>query len=152
MGAFVMDHKNLPQKGFFHELQQFVDTFFSNPFADFFDLNMIQFHLFETEKAYVVEAELPGYHPKNIHLEVSGPYLRVRAKKTVLHEVQDDHDQTYVTEQSQQMMERMIDFPFSLEHKPIKASYRDHVLEIKIKKDGYVAHTISPIPVQSFIE
>ncbi|MFC3886085.1 Hsp20/alpha crystallin family protein [Bacillus songklensis] len=147
-----MNRKHLPQKGFFHELQEFVDTFFSNPFADFFDLNMVQFNLFETEEAYIVKAELPGYHPKNIQLEVTGPYLRVRASKTVLHEVQNDHDQTYVTEQSQEMIERMIDFPFSLEHKPITARYQNNVLEVTIKKDGFISEKITTIPVQSFIE
>lgn len=144
-----MDEKNLSPKGLFHELHKLMDTFLSNPFMNFFNTDMVRFNIIETMDSYIVEAELPGYQPKNIELRISGSSLHIHAFKTILQELHNEQDHTYITEQSQERVERTLSFPISLEHKPITASYKNQLLKIIIKKEGFVPKQKSAIFVQS---
>lgn len=144
-----MNEKHLSPKGLFHELHKLMDTFLSNSFMDLFNVNLVEFSVTETENAYIIEAALPGYHPKNINIHISGSYLHIHAFKTILQSVTNEQNQTFITEQSQESIQRKIPLPIAAEHKPITAVYQNQMLKIIVKKDGFISQKMTIIPVQS---
>ena len=68
----------------FREMEEFEKKFFANPFAGFFEAPALA--EFKTDVAdegdhYLLEADLPGFEKKDIHLDVNGDVLRVHAER-----------------------------------------------------------------------
>lgn len=68
----------------FRDMDEFEKKFFSSPFG-FFDTNMLD--EFKTDikdegDRYELEADLPGFDKKDIHLDINGDMLTVSSRKT----------------------------------------------------------------------
>ena len=67
----------------FREMDDFERNFFGNPFG-FFDNNALaefKTDITDTGDAYLLEADLPGFAKEDIHLDVNGDVLTVRAER-----------------------------------------------------------------------
>jgi HSP20 family protein len=82
----------------------------------------------ETEKEYVVRAELPGFEAPELAVEVRGEELRVRAEHKEAKKAEGEKETRYVE------FERTMTLPPGVEADKIEARYHSGILEIHLPK------------------
>ncbi|TYR80583.1 Hsp20/alpha crystallin family protein [Priestia megaterium] len=143
-----MNKKHLPtNQTFVKSFQELLEVVFSNPFMSYLDYDSVRVDLFETEDAYIVEAELPGYHPKNIMVHVQEDSLHLIATKQTIHELFDESKNTFSKETCEEKVEKMIDFPFSLREKKIEGTFKNYLLEVTIFKQPVKENLSKTVPI-----
>ncbi|MEH7387486.1 Hsp20/alpha crystallin family protein [Bacillus sp. JJ1521] len=103
-------------------LEDWMKQFLEDPYL--LDDYQFRVDLFETQNEYIIEAELSGYLPEQIRLNVKNDTFHIR-----LTDREKSSNDTILTE-------RIVTLPFELEKKKIKALFRNEILEIYIKKNS----------------
>lgn len=83
----------------------------------------------ETEKDVVVRAEMPGFEPAELNVELRNHRLFIKAEKKV--EETKKEKGTKVTERH---YERVVELPVETEPAKVEATYRNGVLEVHLPK------------------
>ncbi|WP_210365431.1 Hsp20/alpha crystallin family protein [Bacillus sp. REN3] len=118
-----------PVRGFL----QTIDEFFKHPFPH----SAFPIEMDETDKEYIVKAELPGVKKEDIAIDVIDNALTIAISKSEKLMIKDDLKQTLTQKTSQNRSSRTIPFSQRINEKKVKAIYKDGLLEVKIaKKQG----------------
>ena len=85
----------------------------------------------ETENAYILESDLPGFSREDIHAEINNGYLTIRAE----HKSEtEDKNETYLRrERSYGSFSRTFDLD-GIDAEAITASFKDGVLTLELPK------------------
>ncbi len=100
------------------------------------DLNLFDpdIDIFETDKAVMVEAELPGMKSADIDIQISKDgYLTIKGEKTNSHETTNE-DGYYFSERSFGFLNRSIALPENCQTEKAEADFKNGVLKIVIPK------------------
>lgn len=119
----------------FREMDDFERSFFGNPFG-FFDNNALaefKTDITDTGDAYLLEADLPGFAKEDIHLDVNGDVLTVRAERHSNHEEKNDKNQVIRCERSYGSYSRNYDIS-TVNADAITAKYENGVLKLNLPK------------------
>ena len=108
----------------FTRLEHFPRT---QPF--FFETALPNVHLEETNEAFLVEADLPGFTLEDVSLTLNGQTLGIRAESK-----QESSEQYQRQERRQRKLEREFRIPRSVDGERITASLTDGVLRISLPK------------------
>lgn len=119
-----MDKKENSKPMHIEGLEDWMEQFFDDPFTSCLDEYQFRVDLFETQKEYIIEAELCGFHAEQVSITVNGNVIQIQVI---------DYNQPPI---NQTVLERMVTLPFSLETKKITARFQNNILEIFIKKKG----------------
>ena len=119
----------------FRDMDEFEKKFFSSPFG-FFDTNVLD--EFKTDikdegDRYELEADLPGFDKKDIHLDINGDMLTVSAERHSEHEEKDKKNKYVRCERSYGSYSRSFDVS-GINIDGIEASYTDGVLTLTMPK------------------
>jgi HSP20 family protein len=117
-------------------LNEWMDTFFRDPLHRMLEGKSFRVDMYETDHNCVIQAELPGYDPEHINIEVLHSGIKITARHTEALEETNDQEQYYRKERSFESMERIITVPFEIEENETKAEYENGVLTITIPKNG----------------
>lgn len=120
----------------FREMEEFEKRFFGSPFGSFFrDGNISEFKTDITDEgdSFVLEADLPGFDKKDIHLDVSDNTLTVSAERRSEHEEKDKQSKYVHMERAYGRYSRSFDVS-SIDTNGIKAKYGDGVLRLVLPK------------------
>jgi HSP20 family protein len=93
------------------------------------------FEMTETEKEYVVRAELPGFEPTEVEVLLRGGVLTIEAK----HGEKPKEPKTEAEERAYAHMRRSVTLPEGVELEKLTAIYRNGVLEVRVPKTPEVA-------------
>ena len=77
----------------FREMDEFERNFFNGGFFGNNALAEFRTDITDTGDAYLLEADLPGFAKEDIHLDVNGDVLTVRAERRSSHEDKNDQNQ-----------------------------------------------------------
>ena len=87
----------------------------------------------ETEKTYVLEAELPGYDEKDIEVRLDGNNLTIESKKE--DEKTEERDHNYlIRERRISSFSRSFKLPDNADSEKISASFKNGILSLEIQK------------------
>jgi HSP20 family protein len=90
--------------------------------------------VYETEKEFVVELEVPGFEEKELGIEVSDHTLTVRGERL---ETKEQEKKTYrLRERLEREFERRFHLPAEADTKHVEAKFRKGVLEVHAPKIG----------------
>ena len=120
----------------FHEMEEFEKRFFDEPFDDFFKSGSIaEFKTDITDEgdSYVLEADLPGFDKKDIHLELTDNTLTVNAERHSEHEKKENRGKYIRVERSYGKYSRQFDVS-AVDTDKIKAKYDNGVLRLTLPK------------------
>ena len=119
----------------FREMDELERSFFGNPFGFFGGSALSEFRtdITDTGDAYLLEADLPGFDKKDIHLDVSGDVLTVRAERRSNHEEKDENHRVIRSERSYGSYSREFDLS-GVNADEITAKYEDGVLKLHLPK------------------
>ena len=121
-----------------------------NPFEDFFsdfgkgfwvkplalpaqtDLQM-KIDVKEDDKSFTVKADIPGVKKEDIHVDIDGDYVSIRAEAKQEKEEKKDAKVVY-SERSYGAVSRSFTLPVDVDEKSAKAEYKDGVLNLTLPK------------------
>lgn len=88
----------------------------------------------ETDKAIEVKADIPGYKPEDIHVELHGDMLTISGS-TKEEETKEDEARTYhVVERRSGSFTRSMTLPCPVTDTAVEAKYVDGVLTVRLPK------------------
>ena len=120
----------------FREMEEFERQFFGEPFANFFrnaDIAEFKTDITDQGDSFLLEADLPGFDKKDIHLDLSGDTLTVNAERHSEHEKKDKKNKYIRCERSYGRYSREFDVSM-IETDKIKAKYDNGVLKLILPK------------------
>jgi HSP20 family protein len=117
---------------------RYLDSFFRDNFLDPADRVLSRLpsvDVKETEKAYVLEAELPGLDEKDIEIRLDGNTLTLQSKKAEEKEETNNGDGSYlIRERRFSSFSRSFKLPENADKEGITASFRNGILSLEIGK------------------
>lgn len=111
-------------------LLQNIDEFFKSPFPTAsFPVNVK-----ETDKEYMIKAELPGVRKEQIQLNVLGNTISIMVKNQEEIIEENEKNNAIRKEQSFSQYSRTIPLPQQINERLVKASYQNGLLQIVVPK------------------
>ena len=109
----------------FKEMEEFERRFFGQRTP------ALRTDIRETENAYILESDLPGFSREDIHAEINNGYLTIRAEHKSENE---DKNESYLRrERSYGSFSRTLDLD-GIDSEAITASFKDGVLTLELPK------------------
>ena len=114
---------------------RYMDSFFGDSFLSpsdriFSRLPAVDVH--ETEKSYILEADLPGIDEKDIEIHLEGSTLTLESNKA--EEKKEEKKGYMVQERRQSSFSRSFTLPENVDRESIAASFKNGVLTVEIGK------------------
>ncbi|MFV8829330.1 Hsp20/alpha crystallin family protein [Alkalihalobacterium sp. APHAB7] len=126
----------------YNDFLKTIDSFFYDAFQNIHNNGMfhsqIPVQTYETDSAFVIEAQLPGVKKEQIILDVYQSHVKIGVKQEEFMEETNDVDQYVKQQYSSQVKERVIPLPFPVTQKDVKASYQNGLLTIKVPNRRHV--------------
>ena len=90
----------------------------------------------ETDEAYILDMELPGYDEKNIEVNVDGTKLTISSNHEEKEEKKAEGEQTtyLIKERRTSSFSRSFKLPSNADPDVIKAAFKNGILNLEIKK------------------
>ena len=119
----------------FSEMDEFEKRFFGSPLTFFENSAIDEFKtdIKDEGDRYELEADLPGFDKKDIHLDINGDTLTVSAERHSEHEEKDKKGKYVRCERSYGSFSRGFDVS-TINTAEIKAKYEDGVLKLTLPK------------------
>lgn len=133
----------------FRQMEAFHRRFFGDMMDDFFSAPAIsQFRTDVTDEGdhYLLQTDLPGFDKKDIHLDLDGNVLTVRAERSNKVE-KKDRDKVVRMERTYGSYTRSYDLT-GIDHEGITAKYTDGVLMLTLPKLQTLPNTARQIQIQ----
>lgn len=121
----------------FKELDDFQKAFFGDGMFSRSGMEPFRTDIKETESEYVLEADLPGFEKKDIHIDISDDYLTIQAERHSGHEDQDEKKNYVRCERSYGSYSRSFDIS-GVDADKIAAKYENGVLTLTMPKKAPV--------------
>lgn len=120
----------------FNDIAEFERKFFNEPFGYFFrngDIAEFKTDITDEGDHYTLEADLPGFDKKDIHLDISDNTLTIDAERHSEHEEKDKKQKYVRVERSYGKYSRQFDIS-GIDSEAIKAKYENGVLRLTLPK------------------
>lgn len=120
----------------FREMEEFERRFFGDPFVNFMgnrDLAEFKTDIIDEGDHFLLEADLPGFSKDNIHIDLNGDTLTVKAERSSKHQEKDKKDKVIRLERSYGSYTRQFDVS-GIATEKIKGKYEDGVLKLTLPK------------------
>ena len=101
--------------------------------------NLMRTDVRETEDTYELDVDLPGFKKEDIHVDVDGDTMTIRAERHSEHEDQDKKGNYVRCERSYGSYQRAFDIS-GVEVANISAQYNDGVLKLNMPKKSAVVN------------
>ena len=113
--------------------EDFFKGFFVRPFPFPAENDLeIKLDVDETDKEFVVAAEIPGVKKEDISVDVDGDTISLRAE--LKREKEEKKGKTVYSERTYGMVTRSFTLPMDIDDKAVKAEYKDGVLKLTLPK------------------
>lgn len=120
----------------FREMEEFEKSFFNTPFSSFWGNTAIaefKTDISDQGDSYLLEADLPGFDKKDIHLDISENTLTINAERRFEHDEKDSDSKYIRSERSYGKYSRQFDIS-SINSDNITAKYDNGVLKLTLPK------------------
>ena len=134
----------------FMDMDEFEKNFFGAPFKSFFgtqDLAEFKTDITDEGDHYQLEADLPGFDKKDIHLDVNGDTLTISAERHSKVEEKDKKDKIVRVERSYGSYSRQFDGS-GINVDGIQAKYEDGVLKLTMPKNETIKEAAKRLEIE----
>lgn len=114
----------------FKELEEFEKRLFSNQSIT----PQFRTDIRDTEKEYILEADLPGFDKEDISLRIENGYLTISAEHRTNNEEKDEKGNYIRRERSYGSYSRCFDIS-GIDEEAISANFKNGVLELRLPKE-----------------
>ena len=116
----------------FRDMESFEKAFFGDPY---YRNALAEFKTDITDEGdhFLLEADMPGFEKNDIHLDVSGDTLTIKAERLTKNKTEDKKDRYVCSERSYGSYSRSFDIT-GIDAAGIKAKYNNGVLSLTLPK------------------
>lgn len=116
----------------FRDMENFEKAFFGDPY---YRNALAEFKTDITDEGdhFLLEADMPGFEKNDIHLDVSGDTLTIKAERLTKNKTEDKKDRYVCSERSYGSYSRSFDIT-GIDAADIKAKYNNGVLSLTLPK------------------
>lgn len=125
----------------FKAMEEFEKNFFGRQLPAF------KTDIRETENAFILEAELPGFSKEDIHAEIKNGYLTIHAERKYESDDKDEKNNYIRKERSYGSFTRSFDIS-GINSDDITASYKDGILSLTLPKIKTQAEESKQLEIQ----
>jgi HSP20 family protein len=124
--------------------------FFDSPLAPYVGNRMkLPVDVQETDNAYLVEAELPGFDEKQIKVHVEGGKLTIETAAESEEKKDEQKDRGYLIRERRNLsLSRSFTLPENADTESVSAVFKNGVLSLQIKKRAETAKRLIEITAQ----
>jgi HSP20 family protein len=131
-----------PEFGVFGSLQREVDRLFDDFARSTLAMAgngslMPSMDITETEKEFVITAELPGLERKDVEISLEDNVLTIRGEKKSETKPDDKNKNVHVSERSYGVFYRVLELPTKVDPSSVQATMSKGVLKITIPKPAW---------------
>jgi HSP20 family molecular chaperone IbpA len=119
--------------GFDRYMESFFGDNFLSPSDKIFN-RLPSVNVKETEKAYILEAELPGLDENDINVRLDGSNLTIESKKTEEKQDKNEEGSFLIRERRFSSFGRSFKLPENADREGIAASFKNGILSLEISK------------------
>ena len=112
----------------------FKDPFFNNTF-DRRETSLMKTDIQETDAAYVLDMELPGYKKEDVQAELKDGYLTITASKNTSNDEKDKEGRYIRRERFSGTCKRSFYVGEDVRQEDIKAAFQDGILRLAVPKE-----------------
>ena len=146
------DHRNNHLRTYdpFREMEELERAFFGRPFVgerSFAGLSEFKTDIRDQGDSYLLEADLPGFRKEDIHIDLDGETMTIRAERHSEHEEKDKEGSYLRCERSYGSYQRSFDVS-GIEESGLKAEYADGVLKLTMPKKQQTVSSARRIEIQ----
>ena len=146
------DHRNNHLRTYdpFREMEELERAFFGRPFAPergFAGLSEFKTDIRDQGDSYLLEADLPGFRKEDIHIDLDGDTMTIRAERHSEHEEKDKEGSYLRCERSYGSYQRSFDVS-GIEESGLKAEYADGVLKLTMPKKQQTVSSARRIEIE----
>lgn len=94
---------------------------------------LITLDVAEKDNSYVVTAEIPGAKKEDIHIQIDGPQVSIKAERNGIRETKDG-ERVLLKERFFGRVARNIELAQDIDETKVEARYNDGVLELTLPK------------------
>ncbi|NHC41279.1 Hsp20/alpha crystallin family protein [Bacillus sp. MM2020_1] len=105
----------------FDLVEKWLENYFLDPLTSYYDETQFPIDLYETEKEWIIEANLSEFEASEIKVYIEGNNLIITAME-------------YPPSQNKQKRIRSINFPFQVINQAVYANFTNGILEVFISK------------------
>ncbi|WP_112182263.1 MULTISPECIES: Hsp20/alpha crystallin family protein [Paraliobacillus] len=98
--------------------------------------------VYENEKEWIVQVDLPGLRKEDIHIDVIGDRLKIKVNQEATTHTKDEKKAYYSRERRFRQAERTVQLPYVVDKRTTSASYKNGVLEVRGPKKAKTDHYI----------
>lgn len=120
---------------------------FGRNFFEGFKGNMVKTDIHETDKEYVLEAELPGIPKENIQINYENGVLTIEGQHQADMKSEDDKGNLVRSERSFSSVRRQFAIR-DIREEEIKAEYKDGILKVTLPKTAEKLEYKKAIPIE----
>jgi HSP20 family protein len=117
-----------------NDLNRYMESFFDSPLAPAERNHLPLVDVQETDNAYRVEAELPGFEEKNIQVHVDNGNLTIESAKEEDKKEKKDDGTYLIRERRTVSFSRSFKLPENADTEAVEAVFKNGVLTLEIKK------------------
>lgn len=117
------------------------------PAATFGQTGRFRTDIRETDKAFLIEADLPGFGKDDVEIEYNGGYLTIRAVRNEQQQLKDSNDKIIRMERYHGSFVRRF-YVDDIEEDKMKATLRDGVLRLEVPKSERARASVKKIKVE----
>lgn len=146
------DHRNNHLRTYdpFREMEELERAFFGRPFVgerSFAGLSEFKTDIRDQGDSYLLEADLPGFRKEDIHIDLDGDTMTIRAERHSEHEEKDKEGSYLRCERSYGSYQRSFDVS-GIEESGLKAEYADGVLKLTMPKKQQTVSSARRIEIE----
>lgn len=133
----------------FREMENLEKRFFESPFGFAYEKSMGGFHtdISDNGNEYVLEADLPGCNKEDIHVDIDGDVLKIKAERHSEFEEKDKKDKFIRCERSYGSYSRQFDIS-GIDTEKISAKYENGILTLKMPKKEEMPDTSKRLKIE----
>ena len=128
---FVRRNTDLSKRDDFWGVDRFIDDFFKIPVFKGFDDTTLRADIRETDKEWLIDAELPGVDKKDIEIDLNDGCLTISATQN--QEVNEEKE-NYIRRERKYGSYKRSFYVDNIKEDDIKATYKDGILSLALPK------------------
>lgn len=130
-GIVPFRNNKIQQRGNVFDIDSLFSDFFNDSFMGFANVNSIKADIKETEKEYVIDAEIPGVNKEDIKLELKDDRLTIAVEKS--EETKEERDNYIRRERRSGSYSRSF-YVENVKNEDVTAKYENGILSIVLPK------------------
>lgn len=130
-GIVPFRNNKVQQRSGFSDIESMFNDFFNDSFIGFAGINSMKADIKETEKEYIIDAEIPGVNKEDIKLDLRDDRLTISVERS---EESNEERENYIRRERRYGSTSRSFYVDNVNHEAVTAKYENGILSVVLPK------------------